>query len=50
MILPIDKTISISNHIFGKVIRDNLSECTNFEIDLVKVKRGQFQNFQKSRG
>ena len=50
MILSIDKTISISNHIFGKVIWDKLSECTNFEIALVKVKRGQFQNFQKSRG
>ena len=37
---------------FGKAVWDNLPKCIfeNFEIALVLVKWGQFQNFQKSWG
>ena len=42
--------MSTSNHMFGKAIWDKLSECIFENFEITRVKRGQFQNFQKSRG
>ena len=43
--------VNTSNHMFGRVIWDELPECIfeNSEVALVK-QRGQLQIFQKSRG
>ena len=35
---------------FGKAIWDKLSECIFENFEIAQVKRGKFQNFQKSRG
>ena len=35
---------------FGREIWDKLLECIFENFEIVRVKRGQFQNFQKSRG
>ena len=34
----------------GRAIWDRLPECIFENSEIVRVKRGQFQNFQKSRG
>ena len=34
----------------GRAIWDRLPECIFGNSEIVRVKRGQFQNFQKSRG
>ena len=39
-----------SNHMFGRAIWDKLSECIFENFESARVKRGQFQNFQKSQG
>ena len=39
-----------SNHMYGKAIWDKLPECIFGNFEIARVKRGQFQNFQKSRG
>ena len=39
--------ISISNHMFGRAIWDKLLECIFENFEITRVKRGQFQNFQK---
>ena len=44
------KSVSTSNHKFGKAIWDKLPECIFENFEIARVKRGQFQNFQKSRG
>ena len=42
--------ISTSNHMFGRAICDKLPECSFENFEIVPVKRGQFQNFQKLQG
>ena len=42
--------ISTGNHMFGKVIWDKLPECIFENFEIAWIKRGQFQNFRKSRG
>ena len=44
------KTISTSNHMFGRGIWVKLSECIFENFETAWVKGGQFQNFQKSWG
>ena len=34
----------------GRAIWDKLRECIFGNIEIARVKRGQFQNFQKSHG
>ena len=34
---------------FGRTIWDNLPECIFESFEIARVKRGQFQNFQKSQ-
>ena len=50
-----DRTISLyvictSNHMFGRAIWDKLNEYIFENFEIAPVKRGQFQNFQKSQG
>ena len=42
--------ISTSNHMFSSAIWDKLPECIFENSEFARVKRGHFQNFQKSRG
>ena len=42
--------ISTSNHMFGRAICDKLPKCIFESFEIARVKRGQFQNFQKSWG
>ena len=42
--------ICISNYLFERGIWNKLSECIFEDFETARVKRGQFQNFQKSRG
>ena len=35
---------------FSRVVWDKLPECIFENFEIARVKRGQFQNFQKSRG
>ena len=35
---------------FGRAIWDKLPECIFDNFEIARVKRGQFQHFQKSRG
>ena len=42
--------ICASNHMFERAIWDKLPECTFENFEIVRVKRGQIQNFQNSRG
>ena len=42
--------ICTNNHMFGRAIRDKLLEGIFENFEIARVKRGQFQNFQKSRG
>ena len=44
------KTICTGNYMFGRAIWDKLPECIFENFEIAWVKRGQFQNFQKSRG
>ena len=44
------KSISTSNSMFGRVIWDKLPKCIAGNSEIVSVKQGKFQNFQKSRG
>ena len=44
------KSISTSNHMFGRAICDKLPKCNVENSTIAWVKQGQFQNFQKSRG
>ena len=44
------KSISPSNHMFGRAIWDKLSKSIFKNSEIAQVKQGQFQNFQKSRG
>ena len=39
-----------SNHMLWRTIWDKLSECIFKKFENARVKREQFQNFQKSRG
>ena len=41
--------IGTSNHLFGRAIWNKLPECIFDNIEITRVKREQFQNFQKSR-
>ena len=41
---------STSNHMFGRAIWDKLPECIFESSEIARVKQGQFQHFQKSRG
>ena len=43
-------TISTSNHMLGRAISDELLECIFKNFEIARVKREQFQIFQKSRG
>ena len=45
----LSKLISTSNYMFGKSIWDKLPECIFEKFEIGRVKRGQLQNFQKSR-
>ena len=42
-------TISTSNHMLGSAIWDKLPEYIFENFETAQVKRGQFQNFLKSR-
>ena len=42
--------ISTTNHMFGRAIWHQLPECIFGNVLIVRVKRGQFQIFQESRG
>ena len=44
------KSISTSNRMFGRAIWDKLPKCIFENFEIAGVKRGQFQNFHKSRG
>ena len=44
------KSISTSNHVFGRVIWDKLPKCIVENSEIAWVKQGQLQNFQKSWG
>ena len=39
-----------SNHMFGRAIWNKLPECIFENFEITRVKRGQFRDFQKSRG
>ena len=39
--------IFTSNHMFGRAIWDELPQCIFENFEIVRVKRGRFQNFQK---
>ena len=41
--------ISTSNHMLGRAIWDKLPKCIFENFEIARVKRGQFQIFQKSR-
>ena len=43
-------TICACNHMFGRAIWDKLLEWIFENFELARVNRGQFQNFQNSRG
>ena len=43
------KSISTSNHMFGKTIWDKLPKCIFQNSEIAQLKQ-QFQNFQKSQG
>ena len=40
----------IEYHLFVRAIWDKLPECVFENFEIGRVKRGQFQNFKKSRG
>ena len=42
--------IITSNYMFGRAIWDKLPDYIFEKFEIVRVKRGEFQNFQKSRG
>ena len=42
--------ISTLNYMFERAICGKFSECIFENFEIARVKRGQFQNFQKSRG
>ena len=44
------KSISTSNHMFGRTIYDKLPKCIVENSEIARVKQDQFQNFQKSQG
>ena len=44
------KSIITSNQIFGRAIWDKLPKCIFENSEIAREKRGQFQNFKKSRG
>ena len=44
------KSISTSNSMFGRAIWDKFPKCIAENSEIVSVKQGQFQNFQKSWG
>ena len=44
------KSISTSNHMFGRAIWDKLPKCIFENSEIAWVKQGQFQDFQKSQG
>ena len=43
------KSISTSNHMFGRTIWDKLPKCIFQNSEIAQLKQ-QFQNFQKSQG
>ena len=48
---PFDsKTFVTSNIMIGRAIWNKLPECIFKNFEIAQVKRGQFQDFQKSRG
>ena len=44
------KSISTSNHMFGRAIWDKLPKCIFENFEIAWVKPGQFQNFQNHEG
>ena len=50
MLITINRMISTSNYMFGRAIWDKLHECIFENFEIAQVKRGQFRNYQKSRG
>ena len=50
MIYHIHYDISTSNDMLGRTILDKLPECIFENFEIARVKQGQFQIFQKSRG
>ena len=50
LIVECNKKINTSNHMLGREIWNKLPECIFEKFEIARVKRGQFQNFQKSRG
>ena len=50
MLVTIIQVISTSNRMFGREIWDKLHACIFENFEIARLKQGQFQNFQKSRG
>ena len=50
MLVTIIWVISTSNRMFGREIWDKLHACIFENFEIARLKQGQFQNFQKSRG
>ena len=48
--ISLSHVVSTSNHMFERVILDKLPECISENFEIARLKQGQFQNFQKSRG
>ena len=48
--IVITSLISTSNHVLGRGIWDKLPKCIFQNVEITRVKRGQFHNLQKSRG
>ena len=42
--------ICTSNHMFEREIWDKLPKYISENFEIARIKRGQFQNYQKSRG
>ena len=43
------KSISTSNHMFGRAVWDKLSKCIVENSEIAWLKQGKSQNFQKSQ-
>ena len=42
--------VRATNQMFGRAISDKLPECIFKNFEIARVKRGQFENFQKLQG
>ena len=49
MLITINHVINTGNHMFVRAIWDKLPEYISANFEIARVKRGQFQIFQKSR-